>query len=316
MSKMRTFVIGSRGSQLALWQANLVKERLGTDAKIRQICTSGDRFLDVPLQGQLEKGFFTKEIEAELLTGRIDMAVHSLKDLSTELPRGLMLGAVLKRSAVSDVLLVHPQAVSERHNFPVKPGSVVGASSLRRQALLRHFAPNLRPAFLRGNLPTRLKKCKRGEYDAIVVARAGLERLVLIPDPLVPFDLSPELWLSAPGQGAVAVEVRTDDQESIELLASLDDSPTRQCVELERYLLVCFGGGCHIAFGAWANLEEEGTFSVRLGLAEETRSWQCVSLRGKDRTKLAQMAVQRLNQKETLSAGAGEEICRPARPWY
>jgi len=316
MSKTRTFVIGSRGSELALWQANWVKGNLRAQAEIRQIRTSGDRFLDVPLQGQLDKGFFTKEIEEELLAGRIDIAVHSLKDLPATLPQGLTLGAVLKRSTVSDILLVHPRAVSPGDSFPVKPGSVVGTSSLRRQALLRHFAPNLTSVFLRGNVTTRLEKCKRGDYDAIIVARAGLDRLRLNPDPLLAYDLSPDGWLSAPGQGALAVEVRADDQELIEQLASLDHVPTRQCVELERGLLVSFGAGCSAPFSAWAELDGEGTFSVHVGVAEESGAWRSLFLRGNDPNQLIEMARQRLGEVGTPTAGVRKDICRPARPWY
>jgi len=316
MSKTRTFVIGSRGSQLALWQANWVKGKLGAPAEIRQIRTSGDRLLDVPLQGQLAKGFFTKEIEEELLAGRIDMAVHSLKDLPATLPQGLMLGAVLERSTVSDILLVHPRAVATGDSFPVKPGSKVGTSSLRRQALQRHFAPNLTSVFLRGNVPTRLEKCKRGDYDAIIVARTGLERLKLIPDPLVTFDLSPDGWLSAPGQGALAVEVRAGDQELLAQLAPLDHAPTRQCVELERRLLVSFGAGCSAPFSAWAELDGEGAYSVHVGLAEESGAWRSVFLRGNDPNQLIATARQRLSQGEAPTGEVRKDICRPARPWY
>jgi len=316
MSKTRTFVIGSRGSQLALWQANWVKGKLGTEAEIRQIRTSGDRFLDIPLQGQLEKGFFTKEIEEELLAGQIDMAVHSLKDLPATLPQGLMLGAVLERSTVSDILLVHPRAVATEDSFPVRPGSTVGTSSLRRQALLRHFAPNVTSVFLRGNVPTRLEKCKRGDYDAIIVARTGLERLKLIPNPLVAFDLSPEAWLSAPGQGALAVEMRAGDQELLEQLAPLDHAPTRQCVELERGLLVSFGAGCSAPFSAWAELDGEGTFGVHVGLAEEDGMWRSVYLRGNDSNLLIETARRRLFQGKTPAGEVRTDICCPARPWY
>jgi len=317
MSKPRTFTIGTRGSQLALWQANWVKGKLRIQAEIRQIRTSGDRFLDVPLQGQMDKGFFTKEIEAELLAGGIDMAVHSLKDLPATLPQGLMLGAVLERSTVSDILLVHPRAVAAPgDSFPVKAGGMVGTSSLRRQALLRHFGPHLTSVFLRGNVSTRLEKCKRGDYDAIIVARAGLERLRLNPDPLLAFDLSPDGWLSAPAQGALAVEVRAGDQELLEQLAPLDHAPTRQCVELERGLLVSFGAGCSAPFSAWAELDGEGTFSVHVGLAENSGAWRSVFLRGNDPNQLIETARQRLSQGEAPTGEVRRDICRPARPWY
>ena len=300
---------------MALWQANWVKGKLRTQAEIRQIRTSGDRFLDVPLQGQMDKGFFTKEIEEELLAGGIDMAVHSLKDLPATLPQGLMLGAVLERSTVSDLLLVHPRAVAAGDSLPVKPGSKVGTSSLRRQALLRHFGPNLTSVFLRGNVPTRLEKCKRGEYDAIIVARTGLERLKLNPDPLVAFDLSPEAWLCAPGQGALAVEVRAGDQELLEQLAPLDHASTRRCAELERGLLVSFGAGCSAPFSAWAELDGEGTFGVHVGLAAEDGAWRSVFLRGDDPDQLIEMARQRLGSGAAPRGEVRQDLCRPARPW-
>jgi hydroxymethylbilane synthase len=236
--------------------------------------------------------------------------------LPATLPEGLVLGAVLERSIVSDLLLVHPRAVVTRDSFPVKPGSVVGTSSLRRQALLRHFAPQVTSVFLRGNVPTRLEKCKRGDYDAIIVARTGLERLKLNPDPLVAFDLSPGEWLSAPGQGALAVEVRAGDQELIEQLAPLDHAPTRRCVELERRLLVSFGAGCSAPFSAWAELDGAGIFSVHVGLAEEGGAWRSVFLRGHDANQLIEMARLRLSQRETPAGEVRKDICRSARPWY
>jgi hydroxymethylbilane synthase len=253
-------------------------------------------------------GFFTKEIERELLSKKIDLAVHSLKDLPTAIPAGLALGAVLERDAAGDVLLVRPEAVDADQAFPLKGSKTVGASSMRRQALLGALREDLRPVPIRGNVPTRVDKCRRGDCDAIVLARAGLARLGLDVDPLMAYDLNPHVWICAPGQGAIAVEVREDDQETRERLADMDHAPTRECVDAERRLHVVFGGGCHAPFGAFVEHEDPRiqvaapSNAGRLGVKEfstldEAEEWirsGCLS-------------------ESTL--GREEWICRPARSW-
>ncbi len=270
--KNKKVIIGTRGSRLALWQANEVAKNLGAPSELKIIKTSGDRFLDIKLQGRLEKGFFTKEIEESLISGEIDAAVHSLKDLPTAIDPRLTVGAHCRRGPVSDLLMVHPDWHDERATMPLRRGCVVGASSLRRQALLRLYAPEVQAALLRGNVNTRVRKCSEGQYGAIVVAKAGVERLGIDPAPLVVYELNPGIWLPAPGQGAIAVEARADDRDMLDLLSGLDDRATRDAVYLERRLLSNFEGGCHTAFGAYA-LPEGDRWKVLVGIEKDGEGW-------------------------------------------
>jgi hydroxymethylbilane synthase len=283
----RAYRIGTRGSRLALWQAEAVARRLGAPCEIVVVETSGDRFTDVALQGRPEKGFFTKEIEDRLLEGVIDMAVHSLKDLPVEDPPGLCIGALLERAAVGDLLLVHPEWHDPGEVIPVRAGCPVGATSLRRQALLRAYAPQAEAAFLRGNVPTRIRKCIEGQYGAILLARAGVERLSAETAPLIPYELDPEVWLPAPGQGAIAVQVRSGDEKTVSLLSAIDSTETRHAVRIERGLLAKFEGGCHTAFGAWCRREGD-LFRVSVGLERPGKGWGAAALAGTFEQCLAQ----------------------------
>jgi len=248
----RTLIIGTRGSELARAQTHRVQAGLEGSTALSVVKTCGDRFQDKPLHEQGGVGLFTKEIEQALLDGRIDLAVHSLKDLPTALAPGLCLGAVLARDDAGDVLLARPGAVEEGRRLRLRAGARVGASSLRRQALLRSLDPELVPGPIRGNVPTRVEKVRRGEHDAIVLARAGLARLALDVGELRAFDLDPARWSGAPGQGAIAVEIRAGDPETAVRVDALDDPVTRACTAAERGLLFAYGGGCHAPFGAWA----------------------------------------------------------------
>ena len=239
--------IGSRGSQLALWQANWVRgelEALGCACRIEIIKTTGDKITDVPLAKVGSKGLFTKEIEEALLDGRIDLAVHSLKDLPTDLPAGLRLAAIPPREDAHDALVGKRLA-------DLAAGARVGTSSLRRVAQLRAVRPDLVIESVRGNLDTRLRKLSEGQYDALVMAAAGLRRLgwqdriaELLPE---------ELMCPAVGQGALAIETR-EDCEAARICAGLDHAQTRAAVEAERALLQALGGGCQVPIGAHAGL--------------------------------------------------------------
>jgi hydroxymethylbilane synthase len=238
--------IGSRGSQLALWQANWVKarlEELGEQCRIEIIRTTGDRITDVPLAKVGTKGLFTKEIEEALLEGRIDLAVHSLKDLPTDLPDGLAIAAIPPREDPRDALV-------GARLYDLARGARVGTSSLRRVAQLRAVRPDLVVESVRGNLDTRLRKQAEGQYDAIVLAAAGLRRLNW-QDRVAEY-LPAEVMCPAVGQGALAIETRANDTAAC---ARLDDPPTRVAVEAERAVLRALGGGCQVPIGAHARLE-------------------------------------------------------------
>lgn len=253
-------VIGSRGSQLALWQANWAKaelERRGYPVAIEIIRTTGDRVTDVPLAKVGSKGLFTKEIEEALLDGHVHLAVHSLKDLPTELPAGLALGAVPKREDPRDVLV-------SRHGarFAELPrGALVGTSSLRRSAQLLHARADLRVEPLRGNLDTRLRKLDEGRLGAIVLAAAGLRRLGW--ESRITEYLAPGLLCPAVAQGALGIEMRADDEATGQALALLDDAAARKETAAERALLRRLGGGCQVPIGGSAQLGADGRLTLR-----------------------------------------------------
>ena len=250
---MRHLRIGSRGSILARWQAEFVRKQLfqiaGVEAEIVIIKTSGDKMQQAPLTQIGGKGIFIKELEEALLDESVDLAVHSVKDIPTETPSRLFFPAVCRRDDVRDCLVSNSGTVLAN----LKPGARVGTSSLRRQAQLRHYRPDLDIRELRGNVDTRLRKVESGEYDAIVLSKAGLDRLgwsAKITEPI-----STEISLPAVGQGAIAIESRVKDQETADVLGRLDDAETRTAIIAERALLSKLQGGCQVPVGAWARYE-------------------------------------------------------------
>ena len=251
----KPLVIGSRGSPLALRQAVLVKSRLSEaqprlPITVRRILTTGDRRAGPPLHQIGGKGVFTKEIEEALLRGEIDLAVHSLKDLPTRLPDGLCLGAITAREDARDAFLSNRFGCLAA--LPLR--STVGTSSLRRQCQLLHLRPDLQVKNLRGNLDTRLRKLDAGDYDAIILACAGLIRLGL--DHRIREKLSVDTICPAIGQGALAVEVRCDDRLTLDRIQGLDDGDSRRAAEAERSLLGRLGGGCQVPIAGFAVVRE------------------------------------------------------------
>jgi hydroxymethylbilane synthase len=242
--------IGSRGSQLALWQANHICMRLrqrGHQVEIEIIHTTGDKITDVALAKVGTKGMFTKEIEEALAAGRVDLAVHSLKDLPTELPAGFEIAAITKREDPRDAFC--SRKFSKIGDLP--HGARVGTSSLRRQAQLKAIRPDLEIYPLRGNVDTRLRKLEQGEYDAIILASAGLQRLDKTE--LMKQIIPAEIMCPAAGQGALAIEIRQGDEKVREILKFLDDSTARAATTCERALLNRLGGGCQVPIGAFAS---------------------------------------------------------------
>jgi hydroxymethylbilane synthase len=247
---LRTLRIGTRGSLLAKWQAEFIRKRLfavtGAEPEIVIIKTAGDKMLHVPVAQIGSKGIFIKELEEALLEETIDLAVHSVKDIPTDVPSRLMFPAVCRRDDARDCLVGSTLA-------DLRQGARVGTSSLRRQAQLRHARPNLDLRELRGNVDTRLRKVESGEYEAVVVSKAGLDRLGM--SQRISEVLSPEVCMPAVGQGAIAVECRLKDTEAGDLLAPLDHAETRSAVIAERALLGALHGGCQVPMGAWARVE-------------------------------------------------------------
>lgn len=255
--------IGSRGSQLALWQANHIADRLrgqGHTADIEIIKTTGDKITDVALAKVGTKGMFTKEIEEAMLETRIDLAVHSLKDLPTELAPEFVIAAVPEREDARDALL--SSKYSRIEELPAR--ARIGTSSLRRQAQLHLIRGDIEIIPLRGNVDTRLRKLQSGEFDAIILAAAGVSRLGFTD--LVRMRLDPEQMCPAAGQGALAIEARCDDPATITALKLLDHAPTRAAVECERAALNALGGGCQVPIGAYAS-HENGKLTLQAVVA-------------------------------------------------
>ena len=261
MSNPRALVIGSRGSKLALWQSQWVKSQLermrpGLEVRIEIIRTSGDEILGKPLPQIGGKGVFTRELEDCLIDGRIDLAVHSLKDLPTSLPEGLQIAAVTEREDPRDALLVRDSlrtSVRSIRDLPI--GARVGTSSLRRSSQLRHLRPDLELVDLRGNVDTRLRKLESGDYDAILLAAAGLSRLGLA-DRIDSMIATTEI-LPAVGQGALGIETRSSDTQVEGLTSLLEHRLTRLATDAERALLRSLGGGCAVPIAAHARIKTE-----------------------------------------------------------
>jgi len=274
--------IGSRGSDLALWQSRTVLSHLqravpvpAWQADITVIATRGDLDQSPLLVGKLEKGFFTRELEVALLERRIDLVVHSLKDLPTAMPDGLVNRTILPRATAADWLLIRPEFFAPRDDglLPLTKAARVGASSLRRAALLGQFAPQAVSVPLRGNVPTRLRRLAEGvNVDAIILAAAGLTRLALDLTAFVVVELPPEWWIPAPGQGALAAQCRAGDGEIEAQVDQLSDAGCVTATRWEREFLRVIEGGCSTPFGCYVS----GT-RAHLGMATD-RGWAARSI--------------------------------------
>jgi hydroxymethylbilane synthase len=245
--------IGTRGSMLAKWQAEFVRKKIleatGVDAEIVIIKTAGDKLQTASFAQIGGKGVFIKELEEGLLNEEIDLAVHSVKDIPTEVPSRLCFPVICRREDTRDCLV----AAKNETLSTLRQGARVGTSSFRRQAQIRHARPDLDVRELRGNVDTRLRKVESGEYDAILLAKAGLDRLGW--SNRISEVLSPDICMPAVGQGALGVQARLKDQEIADALAPLDDFETRQSIVAERSLLAALEGGCQVPLGAWARFE-------------------------------------------------------------
>ena len=253
---MRTITIATRKSPLALWQANHVRGQLlgsrrDLNVVLLEMVSEGDKTLDAPLSVAGGKGLFLKELEQGLLRGEADVAVHSMKDVTVTLPDGLGIAAICRREDPRDVLVSNRFDAIEQ----LPPGAVVGTCSLRRQCQLRARFPHLQLANLRGNVNTRLDKLDRGEFDGIVLAAAGLKRLQL--EHRIAAYLAPEICLPAVGQGAIGIECRADDADTLELVRPLNHEDSAICVNAERAANARLGGGCHLPLAVYAELHKD-----------------------------------------------------------
>ena len=261
---MKKLIIGTRGSDLALWQANFTKDKLaeiGVEAELKIIKTQGDKILNLRLDKLEGKGFFTKELEEELLSGGIDIAVHSHKDLPTTHPDGLIIAAVSEREDPSELLLILKDCVDVTQKLSLKTGAQVGTSSNRRKAQLLAVRTDLNIEDLRGNINTRIQKLRDENYDAIMLAKAGVARLNLDLSEFHLEVIEPTELIPAPAQGVLAIQIRESDTELFELLQGINDADVAEEIALERKVLNLFEGGCHMPLGCYCK-KEDGQYEV------------------------------------------------------
>jgi hydroxymethylbilane synthase len=256
---MKKIIIGSRGSDLALWQANFVKDelqKLGNEVEIKVISTQGDRIQHLSFDKMEGKGFFTKEIEAALLDKSIDLAVHSHKDLETTSPPGLQIAAVSYREDPSELLLIRNESVDNDQIFGIKKNPIIGTSSARRKSQLITFRDDFEIKDLRGNVGTRINKLREGQYDAIVLAMAGVKRLDLDLSDLTINTLDPTLFIPAPAQGVLGLQIRAEDTHLAEVLKAMNDEVVQRQIGIERSVLRNLDGGCQLPLGIYCDEEE------------------------------------------------------------
>ena len=268
---MKHVVIGSRGSDLALWQANFVKdqlEHLGCTVEINVIKTQGDAIQHLSFDKLEGKGFFTKEIEEALLNKDVDLAVHSHKDLETNPPANLTIACVSDRANPSDLLLIRKECVNASQKWGVKQGATVGTSSARRKSQVLHHRPDVSVIDLRGNVPTRIDKLRQGNYDAILLAKAGVDRLELDLSEFETVVLDPKEFVPAPAQGVLGLQIREGDTALYAILQKMNFPEVAQRIGLERKVLNLLEGGCQLPLGVYCNEQNELFVSYAAGANE------------------------------------------------
>ena len=289
--------IGTRGSDLALWQAHFVRrqlEEIGCEVSIQIIVTQGDRIQDLSFDKLEGKGFFTKETEQALLNGEVDLAVHSHKDLETTQPSGLHIAAVSYREDASELLLMRREAFDASQAWNLKANAVIGTSSARRKAQIIAQRPDLAIKELRGNVPTRIDKLRQGQYDAILLARAGVLRLELDLSDLETIVLDPTSFIPAPAQGVLGLQTRVDDVVTTEILQKLHHSDVATRIGLERSVLRQMDGGCQLPLGVYC-VDDQVYVSYSPSSAEAAENKVYSYVAGQE-TALAQEIVQELKK--------------------
>ena len=267
--------IGTRGSKLALWQAEYLKAKfseIGEQAEYFVIKTKGDQIQNLSFDKIEGKGFFTKEIEEALLKNEVDVAVHSMKDLPTVSPQGLVIGAVSYRHDARDVLIVKEEAFEPNKPLKVKDYPIIGTSSVRRKSQILDILPKASVKDLRGNVPTRIEKLRRGDYDAIVLAKAGIERIELDMQGLEVVNLHPSEFTPAPAQGVLAFQCRASDIEMRRTLVKLHNPDVSDCTNIERKVLNMLDGGCHLPLGVYVYKDNNGYYHAEAAFSKDANS--------------------------------------------
>jgi hydroxymethylbilane synthase len=299
---MTKIIIGTRGSKLALWQAHFIEAQLkeiGVAVELKIITTKGDAIQHLSFDKIEGKGFFTKELEDALLSGEIDLAVHSMKDLPTTQPPGLRIAAVSYRDAPEDWLIIRKAALVEENILRLKEKPIIGTSSARRKSQILGMRPDAEIKDIRGNVPTRLDKLASGDYDAILLAGAGLSRLEIDLSDFEVIKFSPHEFVPAPAQGVLALQIRAEDKLLYRLLRKIHHSDVLECTNVERKVLRMFDGGCQLPLGVYCECNAQGQFNVWAVMAE---AWNAplkrVRLSSTIRTGLAERVHQAILDAE------------------
>lgn len=261
----QTIRIGTRGSKLALWQAEFTRQKLSEiniASELKIIKTKGDRIQHLSFDKMEGKGFFTKEIEDALLRGDVDMAVHSMKDMPTRQPDGLTLTAVSYREDPSDWLVVRKEVADGAGPLKLREGAIVGTSSARRKAQMLDFRPDIQIKDIRGNVPTRLRKLREGQFDGILLAAAGLKRLEQDLDDFFVFRFDPREMVPAPAQGVLVYQACTEDLPTRRVLNKIHNKEVAEIIRIERKVLKLLDGGCQMPLGVYCRKDELGNFHV------------------------------------------------------
>ncbi len=267
---MKEWIIGTRGSELALWQARFLQSQLltlGVQSTLKIIKTQGDILEDLTFDKIEGKGFFTKELESALLREEIDLAVHSMKDLPTSHPEDLIIAGISERATPNDVLLIRKEAIRNEMPLKLPLSSVVGTSSIRRKVQLKEFRKDAILKDIRGNVPTRIKKLKSGEFDAIILAAAGLERLQINLEELEVIYFHPREFIPAPAQGILAYQCHIENIEIRRILSKIHHTETAKCSNVERTVLKMANGGCHLPLGVYCEKDNMGHFHCSVAYA-------------------------------------------------
>jgi hydroxymethylbilane synthase len=297
---MEKIIIGSRGSDLALWQAHFVKselEKLNCVVEIKIIKTQGDKIQHLSFDKLEGKGFFTKEIETELLNKSVDLAVHSHKDLETNPPAGLIITAVSDREDPSELLLIKKTSVASGEKWNLKKNAIVGTSSARRKSLLRRFRADVQIEDLRGNVPTRIDKLRNGNYDAILLAHAGVSRLGLDISDLHVEKLDPTEFIPAPAQGVLGLQIREGDERMAEILKNLNFPDVQERIGVERKVLNLLDGGCQLPLGVYCP-QNGKVFVSYAPTSNDGADW--FVFESEDNTGLAEIIVEELTGSSEL----------------
>lgn len=271
----KKIIIGTRGSKLALWQAYDLQDKLkaiGQESELKIIKTKGDRIQDLSFDKIEGKGFFTKEIEDALLERSIDIAVHSLKDLPTNHPEGLVIAALSEREDCSDLLIINEASLDDNEVLSLKKNAVVGTSSVRRKSQILSLAPQVSVKDLRGNVPTRIGKLADGQYDAIILASAGVNRLKIDLSKFKKIRLNPVEFVPAPAQGVIAYQVNEKDPELRKVLTKIHQKKVSKATNIERKVLNLMEGGCQMPLGVHCKIDNSGYYHVYAAFSTDLRA--------------------------------------------